>query len=141
MEVIWRVDGEPPARVLHVRHRTRGRGGAIGGLAERGYRFTVDDFGVGLAPFSLLGSLHTHKLKIAPDFITDIVSDPKRAAVVESLIALGRALDMQVLAGGVEHEPQAEALTRFGCQLAQGGLYGAPSTAEQIESLLLTPPA
>ena len=110
---------------------------AIGHLVERGYRFAVDEFGVGFAPFALLRRLHTHKLKIAPNFIADIASDPKAAVVVESLVGLGRALDMQVVAEGVEHERQAEVLRGFGCELAQGGLYGTPSTAEQTESLLL----
>jgi EAL domain-containing protein (putative c-di-GMP-specific phosphodiesterase class I) len=110
---------------------------AIAHLVERGYRFAVDEFGVGFAPFALLRRLHTHKLKIAPNFIADIASDPKAAAVVESLVGLGRALDMQVVAEGVEDERQAELLRGFGCELAQGGMYGIPSTAEQTESLVL----
>jgi len=98
-------------------------------LAELGVRLSVDDFGTGYSSLAYLKSLPVNKIKIDRAFVMDLPDDLQDRALCQAVIAIGEALDLQVLAEGVETQAQAELLASLGCQSFQGFFYGRPSPA------------
>jgi diguanylate cyclase (GGDEF)-like protein len=101
-----------------------------------GIGLKLDDFGTGYSSFSYLGSLHFNSLKIDQSFISRVSLDPESQAIVDSIIRLAHALDMTVVAEGIEKPEQAEALTRLGCDAGQGYYFSRPVEAERAEEQL-----
>ena len=101
-------------------------------LRVAGVETALDDFGTG---YSSLGQVHRYPLcsiKVDRTFIAPFGADgvtPRTAAVIEAIIALGQALDLQIIAEGVETEAQRKALMAMGCKYGQGFLFGKPRTA------------
>jgi diguanylate cyclase (GGDEF)-like protein/PAS domain S-box-containing protein len=96
-------------------------------LADTGVRIAIDDFGAGHSSLSRLIELPVHLLKIDRSFLAAAPTDPASAAVLESVVSLGAALDMQVVAEGLETEEQRAQLIALGCPLVQGYLVGRPA--------------
>ena len=71
-------------------------------LAENGIRFSLDDFGTGYSSLRYLRSFPVHKLKIAGEFVRDVLSNPDAASIVEAVIGLGHKMDLKVVAEEVE---------------------------------------
>jgi diguanylate cyclase (GGDEF)-like protein len=107
-------------------------------LRMLGIRIAIDDFGTGYSSLIQLKQLPIDCLKIDREFIDGILTDNGDATVVEAIIALGRKLDLTLVAEGVEEPEQLEFLRGLGCQRCQGYLFGAPCSAEQF-SRFLTP--
>ena len=101
-------------------------------LRSMGIRLAIDDFGVGYSSLSQLKQLPTQRLKIDRSFVGDIVEDADDLAIVEAIIALGKTLQLDITAEGVETEGQHRLLRRLGCQSAQGYFYARPSPASEI---------
>ncbi|MET8229186.1 bifunctional diguanylate cyclase/phosphodiesterase [Micromonospora sp. NPDC005298] len=95
-------------------------------LREEGVRLALDDFGTGYSSLSLLSRIPVHELKIDRSFVTTMESSAEAAAVIRSTLDLGRSLDLDVVAEGVESEPQRRALWELGCVAGQGHLFARP---------------
>lgn len=100
-------------------------------LAALGVRLGIDDFGTGTTSLAHLRSLPMHFLKIDPS-IGRRLREPGGRAVVEAVVAVGRALGLDVIAEGIEERSQMEALAQLGCTHAQGNLFAAPAPAETL---------
>src|SRR5690606_25181168 len=98
----------------------------LGEIRDLGLSITLDDFGTGYSAFSHLKHLPIGALKIAPDFIADVMVDAASARLVAAMIAMAKALGLRVVAEGVETEAQAKFLAAHGCDLGQGFLYARP---------------
>jgi len=104
-------------------------------LKALGLKFSVDDFGTGFSCLSYLKRLPIDELKIDRTFVHDIVSDANSGAIAESIILLGRALGLSVIAEGVETEEQRDSLLRLGCSSFQGWLFSQPLPVTEFQSL------
>lgn len=89
-------------------------------LADCQVRVSIDDFGSGLAPLNHLVHLPIVMIKLAPRLTSAATSSGRQLAVLETLIRLGNALGIQVVAQGIESREQLTALARLGCTLGQG---------------------
>jgi diguanylate cyclase (GGDEF)-like protein/PAS domain S-box-containing protein len=105
-------------------------------LKDRGVRIAVDDFGTGYSSVRYLRDFPIDVLKIDKSFIDDIPADPRQTALVEGIVHLADALELEVIAEGIEHPAQRELLERIGCRYGQGYLFARPMTVEQSEAAL-----
>lgn len=95
-------------------------------LRDIGIRFSVDDFGVGYSSLSYLSRLPLDQLKIDRSFVTDVLEDPNDKIIAETIIGMGRNLNLQTMAEGVETAAQLEFLRILGCDGFQGFLLSRP---------------
>jgi EAL domain-containing protein (putative c-di-GMP-specific phosphodiesterase class I) len=96
---------------------------------DMGIGIAIDDFGTGYSALGYLRRFPVTMLKIDRSFVHDIENDAGDAHLTESIIAIGRALRIAVVAEGVETAGQAELLRQMGCDFVQGWLYGHPLPA------------
>ncbi|WP_375428542.1 putative bifunctional diguanylate cyclase/phosphodiesterase [uncultured Sphingomonas sp.] len=99
-------------------------------LVERGIGIALDDFGTGFASLSTLKRAPLTRLKIDRSFVADVCADRHSAAVIGGILSIGSALDIDVIAEGVETHEQRTALQALGCTQGQGYLYGRPLDGE-----------
>jgi diguanylate cyclase len=105
-------------------------------LKNTGIRLAIDDFGTGYSSMSYLKMFPIDTLKIDQSFVRDLPGNSDDCAIVQAIIAMGRNLQLQVVAEGIEKQNQADFLRVYGCVKAQGMLYGEPMTASAFEALL-----
>jgi EAL domain-containing protein (putative c-di-GMP-specific phosphodiesterase class I) len=98
--------------------------------------FSLDDFGTGYSSLTYLKRLPLNQLKIDRSFVRDILTDASSGAIAETIISLGRAMKMPVIAEGVETEEQRIYLARLGCHAFQGYLTSRPLPRTEFEDLL-----
>ena len=105
-------------------------------LSDLGVHISLDDFGTGHSTLSLLRDLPVHQLKIDQTFVKDMASNTKNVALVRAMIAMAHALDLTVIAEGVESEEQLAILREEKCDEVQGFLTGQPLPRDQFAALL-----
>jgi diguanylate cyclase (GGDEF)-like protein len=119
-ETVLARDPELALRQLHL-------------LKELGVRLSIDDFGTGYSSLSYLRNLPVDQLKIDRSFVSGLdavagrAASTEDAAIVRAIIQLGRSLELEVVAEGIETEAQLAALVALGCPYGQGYLLGRPA--------------
>ena len=104
-------------------------------LKSHGLSFALDDFGTGYSSLSYLKRLPLDELKIDRAFVSDILEDVASAAIAQTIISLGQAMGLSVIAEGVETKEQHEFLASLGTHSFQGYLFGRPLPVEEFERL------
>ena len=97
-----------------------------------GVRLALDDFGTGHSSLAYLRRFHLHTLKIDRSFVSALPNNVEDMAISRAIIALGRSMNMAVVAEGVETEAQALALHEMGCDEMQGYLLARPMAGEEL---------
>ena len=109
-------------RSLHMLRRIKALGVSI----------ALDDFGTGYSSLDTLRSFPFDKIKLDRSFMSEIESSPQAKAIIRAVLALGKSLDIPVLAEGIETQGQLTLLSTEGCDEAQGYLLGRPVPLHQI---------
>ncbi|MBX2856173.1 MAG: EAL domain-containing protein [Rhodobacteraceae bacterium] len=112
----------------------------VDALRERGIEIEIDDFGSGRASITSLIRIQPQRLKIDRQLIIPMVRSARSRQLVEAIIEMGRVLDINVTAEGVETMGHAELLRTAGCQTLQGYAFSQPLPFNLLLSLLREPP-
>jgi diguanylate cyclase (GGDEF)-like protein/PAS domain S-box-containing protein len=110
--------------------------GLLNELYGMGLHLAIDDFGTGYSSLSALQQFPIETLKIDQSFVRDVAVDSDDAAIVRTIIDMGKSLDLEVIAEGVESSDQLEFLRRHGCYFAQGRLFGDAMAAHELLAIL-----
>jgi diguanylate cyclase (GGDEF)-like protein/PAS domain S-box-containing protein len=113
----------------------------LGRLHEMGERLSIDDFGTGYSSLAYLQRLPVDEIKIDRSFVKGLAEVHDDATIVRSTIDLAHNLGLKVVAEGVEEEAVLKALIEYGCDAAQGFLFGRPVAAAEITKRLAQQPA
>jgi EAL domain-containing protein (putative c-di-GMP-specific phosphodiesterase class I) len=108
-------------------------------LKAHGVKFSVDDFGTGYSSLAYLRRLPLDQLKIDRAFVRDMMVDIQCEVIAQTIISLGHALGLSVIAEGVETEPQRDHLEELGCHSFQGYLFSPPLSLNEFELFLSAP--
>jgi EAL domain-containing protein (putative c-di-GMP-specific phosphodiesterase class I)/GGDEF domain-containing protein len=108
-------------------------------LAAGGMRVALDDFGAGFCNFRYLKLLPLDYLKLDRSMVEGIVGDPRDLAVLRAIVAMARALDLEVIAEGIEHPEQRARIAEEGCAFYQGFLRAPPLAAADLAALARAP--
>jgi diguanylate cyclase (GGDEF)-like protein len=105
-------------------------------LKELGMSVSIDDFGTGYSSMVYLKKLPVTHLKIDQSFVRDIPSDPEDVEITRAIIAMAKAINLKVIAEGIENQSQLELLKNIQCDYGQGFLLSLPMKPDEIEPLL-----
>ncbi|SDS94441.1 sensor domain-containing phosphodiesterase [Bradyrhizobium canariense] len=109
-------------------------------IRSRGIRLAIDDFGTGYSSMSLMKQFPIDTLKIDRSFVRDLPDDSEDKAIAQAIIRMGKALEMTIVAEGVETVAQEAFLRAHGCDEMQGFLFSRPLPPEQLADLLRPAP-
>ena len=134
--------GLPPSRlVLEVTESAlldrRVDGTELRRLDALGVRIALDDFGTGYSSLTHLRDLPVKVLKLDRSFIGNLGREPGATAIVRAVVGLAHSLGLYTVAEGVESDDQAELLQSFGCDSAQGFLFGRPVPDPRVRPVTL----
>jgi diguanylate cyclase (GGDEF)-like protein len=139
---ILRETGFPPERLrievteTAMMNDVEEGGKQLYALEELGVHISIDDFGTGHSSLSYIHHLPIDTLKIDRSFVQQLVSSDETRAVVRAITAMARALELTVVAEGVETQAQLSAAATAGCDVIQGYLFGRPQDAGSLRGLL-----
>jgi diguanylate cyclase len=128
-----RLTIEVSATLLHANFSAANT--TIKTLANMGVRLGLTDFGAGATSLASLAQMPIHQLTVAPQLVAQI-EKPAVAAIVRSILDLGRNLDVAVGIDGIETELQRSILRDLGCVTGQGPLFAEPMSPERLLTLL-----
>ncbi|MCA8936890.1 MAG: EAL domain-containing protein [Planctomycetes bacterium] len=111
---------------------------ALDELKAMGVGLSIDDFGTGYSSFGYLGKLPIETIKLDRSFIMGLPEDPDHAAISKAILAMAQAMDLKVIAEGIEHTGQLRYLYNHGCRFAQGYLFSRPLPVDQAVELLFS---
>jgi diguanylate cyclase (GGDEF)-like protein len=126
LEVTESLVIEDPARAMKI----------LSALQAIGVRIAVDDFGTGYSSLAQLKRFPVDSLKIDRSFVQDIPGEPNDAAIVKAIIAMGHALNLKVIAEGVETPDQLSFLRRHDCDAIQGYYLSQPLSVDQLRDFM-----
>ena len=106
------------------------------GLKKQGVRISMDDFGTGYSSLNYLKRFPIDRIKLDQSFVRDLPGDKDDAAIAMAVIAMGRSLELVVIAEGVETEEQLEFLKDRDCDQLQGFLFSRPLPPDAFETFL-----
>lgn len=105
-------------------------------LQALGVHIAMDDFGTGYSSLNYLKQLPFNTLKIDQSFIQDLKPASKDVEIINAVIALGKGLDLKVVAEGVDNEEQLELLRSLNCEIVQGYLFSRPLSVDSTTDIL-----
>jgi len=105
-------------------------------LSAMGLSIAIDDFGTGYSSLSYLKLFTVDILKIDQSFVKDMLTDAQSLDIVKTIIYLAKALDLTIVAEGIEHEQDRDMLQSLGCQIGQGYYFSKPIPQAQFDELL-----
>ncbi len=105
-------------------------------LSEQGFRISIDDFGTGESSLTRLKTLPVGILKVDQSFVRDLERDENDRAIIQTVIAMARTLDKEVIAEGVETEVQLRFLYKSGCYKIQGYYFSQPVPCNEVDQML-----
>ena len=109
----------------------------VSGLRELGFRIEMDDFGSGYSSLNMISTLPIDALKLDMMFIRTAFSENGNTRMIEITLEISRALNVPMIAEGVETEEQMLALKKMGCDIVQGYYFSKPVPAEEFERFLI----
>jgi diguanylate cyclase (GGDEF)-like protein/PAS domain S-box-containing protein len=135
--VLAETDLPPSALCLEITESTLGQdplaaAEILSGLRQLGVHLAIDDFGTGYSSLAQLHRLPLNTLKIDRSFTTRLGDSNGPEALIASIVAVGHALDLAVVAEGIETADQLDAVRRLGCDHAQGFYLGRPVSIDQL---------
>jgi diguanylate cyclase (GGDEF)-like protein len=113
--------------------------GMLHQIKALGIAISMDDFGTGYSSLAYLRRFPLTELKIDKSFVDGLGRDPESTAIVAAVMGMAHAMDLSVVAEGVETSAQVDALRALGCDEAQGYYYARPQAADRIDALLSQP--
>jgi diguanylate cyclase (GGDEF)-like protein len=113
---------------------------ALGELRALGVAIALDDFGTGYSSLSYLGSFPFQELKVDRSFVQAMREDRRAGAIVQTIIDLALALDMEIVAEGIEDADDGARLAAMGCMRGQGWAFGKPVALAQLQQQLAPAP-
>jgi EAL domain-containing protein (putative c-di-GMP-specific phosphodiesterase class I) len=108
---------------------------ALSNLSAKGIRIAIDDFGTGYSSLGYLQTLPINTLKMDRSFVQGIKSKGDNS-IINAIIAMANGLNLDLIAEGVENQPQVNHLIDAGCRLAQGFYYSKPVSEEELLRLI-----
>jgi diguanylate cyclase (GGDEF)-like protein len=132
---------DPSDLVIEITERVLSNGSSqilknLSGLRSLGVRMAIDDFGTGYSSLSSLKRFPVDVLKLDRSFVSDLPSNGRGEALIESVIEMAHRLDLEVVAEGVETQEQLKLLSGLGCNQIQGFLFSKPLSQDNFEDLL-----
>jgi diguanylate cyclase (GGDEF)-like protein/PAS domain S-box-containing protein len=117
-------------------HRVDSSHGALESLSRLGVQIAIDDFGTGYSSLAQLRRLPVDTVKVDKAFVDGVDTRRDDSAIVRAVTEMAHALELGVVAEGVERAEQMSALRACGCDRAQGYLFGRPGVPERVDDLL-----
>jgi diguanylate cyclase (GGDEF)-like protein len=108
----------------------------LNALKAWGVKLAIDDFGTGQSSLAYLQHLPVDELKIDRSFVQDVNADPRRQALLKSIVGVGQGLGLTVTAEGVENQAELDCIAACGCDLIQGYLLAKPMDLPDFQAWL-----